>query len=701
VRIVLSWLREFAGVPGDVEKVAETVALRGFEVASIERDPEPVVDFEIHANRPDCLSVIGIAREAAAAFGVAFRDPLGPAEAGLYKDDTRVVSGFSRTNRLDVTIEAPDLCARYAAQIFSVEIKPSPDKIARRLHAAGVRPINNVVDATNYVLLERGQPTHAFDLDKLAGRTLRIRRARTGERLRTLDGVDRTLDPEMLVIADADRAQAVGGVMGGAESEVSSSTRLVALESAWFLPPSVRRTSKRLGVKTEASARFERGADVEAPIAAIRRIGELLAEMGAGEPVGPTIDRYPTPRTPLRLTLRAPQIARLLGAGVPAADVERILAGLGFLAAPVRSSNGEQGWLVTVPTWRVDVTREADLIEEVARHYGYDRLPTTFPPVEAVAPAPDSRIARDALVRRTLAGAGFSEAVTFTFIEQDAAAPFGTDGDEGALVKVANPLSEKFAVLRPSMAPGLVDALAHNRRRERRDVRLFEIGGVFDRADGESRRVGLAWIGAAIPEHWSGGARDVDFFDARGAVERVAEAFGLAVEVSPVSRGWLVDGRAAEISLAPSGPEPALTLGVVGQLQPSIATAHGLPKGDDVYVAEMDLDRLTAAAAGRDDLRVTPLPRYPSIVRDLSVLVSATLPAAAVRGTIRRAAPPTLEGIREFDRYQGQGVPEGQVSLSLHVTFRASDRTLTDAEADRAMDAIVAALEREHHAKRR
>jgi phenylalanyl-tRNA synthetase beta chain len=700
VRLVYPWLLDFVKVSDDPERLAQALGLRGFEVAAIEHKPLPVVDLEVTANRPDCLSVIGFAREVSTAYDVAFEDSLGRSEDRPPQPAQQTPAPADTS--LDVVIEDPELCPRYAAQVFRVKVGDSPSWMQERLHAAGVRPINNIVDATNYTMIERGHPTHAFDLERLAQRALRIRRAQPGETIRTLDGIDRTLEPDMLVIADGERPQAVGGVMGGADSEVTPHTTLVALESAWFQPATVRRTAKRLGLKTEASTRFERGADINGPLAAIHRVAELLAKIDAGQPVGPIIDRYPAPRFALRLALRRPQIARLLGADVPSADVERILTRLGFVVTPVRSSKGEEGWLVTVPSWRVDVAREADLIEEIGRHFGYDRLPTTFPALDVISPAHDLRIARAALVRETLIGAGFAEAVTFTFIEQAAAAPFaGNGGPSTALVPIANPLSESFAVLRPSLVPGLVDAIGHNRRRERRDVRVFEIGTAFSASDGEARKVALAWTGAGAPEHWSGSGRDVDFFDMRGAVERLAEATGTAVEFSPASVNWLVPGRTASITVATGGPEPGLALGVIGQLQPAIAEARGVPGADAMFVAEIDLDRLSAPASGRDDLRVTPLPRYPSIVRDLSVLVPDTLPAAAVRGTIRAAAPNELESVAEFDRYQGKGIPDGKVSLSLHLTFRAADRTLTDAEVDRSMDTIVAALGREHGASRR
>jgi phenylalanyl-tRNA synthetase beta chain len=699
VKLVLPWMREFAdvgllgaGTPGesiDAQAVAARLAECGFEVASVETGTTPVVDFEITANRPDCLSVLGLAREAATAFGVEFKDALA---------NTRQAPGPKpQAPDLDVVIEDPDLCPRYAVQLFRVKVATSPSWIRERLEAAGVRPINTVVDASNYVMIERGQPTHAFDVERLGGRALRIRRAKQGETIKTLDGVQRALEPDMLVIADAERPQAIGGVMGGADSEVTDGTTVIALESATFLARSVRRTSKRLGLKTEASTRFERGADIDGPLAAIRRVDELLRKMEAGEPIGAPIDVYPAPRPVLRLALRRPQVARLLGIDVPSADVERILVGLGFEATSVRSSKGEEGWLVTVPSWRVDVAREADLVEEVGRHYGFDRVPATFPPLAGISPAHDPRIARDALVRQVLIGAGFAEAVTFTFIEEQAAAPFAS----GDMAPIANPLSELFAVLRPSLVPGLINAVAHNRRRERRDVRVFEIGSAFSSVEGETRRAAFAWTGAASLEHWSGTGRCVDFFDARGAVERLTGAFGAAVELAPASVPWLVAGQSAVVSAATGGPEPGLVLGLVGRIQPSIADSRGVPGADEIYVAEIDLDRLGAIGGGRDGFRVAPLPRYPSIVRDVSVLVGDALPAAAVRGTIRAAASGELESVVEFDRYRGKGVPEGQVSVSWHLTFRAADRTLTDAEADRAMDLIVKALEREHGAKRR
>jgi phenylalanyl-tRNA synthetase beta chain len=694
VKLVVDWLREFVDAPEDPAHLAHLLGQRGFEVAEVD-EAAGVIDVEITANRPDCLSVAGLARELSTALDRPLRLPGG-------RDGTPAPAPRPSEAPVEVLVEAPDLCPRYAAMVAAVRVGPSPEWLSRRLLAAGVRPINNVVDVTNYVMLERGHPMHAFDLAKLAGRKIVVRRAKAGERLRTLDGVERALQPDLLVIADAERAQALAGVMGGADSEVGALTTRIAIESAWFQPIAVRRAGKRTDLKTEASARFERGADIEAPVAALGVAAALLARIGAGAAAGPIVDCYPAPRQPLRLSLRRPRISRILGIEVADADVVRILERLGFAAKPVQSSSGETGWLVTVPSFRVDVAREIDLIEEIGRHVGYDTLPATFPPLRGMAPAPDARIGRDARLRRLLNGAGFSEAVTFTFIERQAAARVG---GEGEAVSIANPLSETFAVLRPSMLPGLLDAVAHNRRRERRDVRLFETGSRFTASGGERRALGLAWTGDAASEHWSGTGRPVDFFDVKGTVETLAAAFGVAPQFEATERDYLVPGRAAAMytpagSGEPHGARPRALLGIVGQLAPSVAEAHDIPGGEPVFVAEVDLDALAPAAADRE-WQVAPLPRYPSIVRDISIEIDEALPAERVRGTIRSAAPSTLASVREFDRYQGAGVPAGRVSLSLRLTFRDAHRTLTDAEAQAAVQAIVDALAREHGARQR
>ena len=693
MKVLVSWMRDFVDVTASPEDIAKTMSVRGFAVEGLEDvgDGDAVIDFEVTGNRPDCMCVIGMAREVATAYDLPMRRLVAKG-----KDSDEETGSSLRLASLkavekadiDVVIENADLCPRYAGAVADVTVAPSPTWMQARLRAAGVRPISNIVDVTNYVLLEMGQPMHAFDFAKLAAAQIRVRTAKPGEYVKTLDGQKRELSPDMLVIADAERPVAIAGVMGGADSEVADGTTVIVLESAYFNPLSVRRTSRRLALKTEASIRFERGADPRLPVTAMERACALLDAVGAGRARGVVVDRYPVRIEPRTLRLRRAKIGGVLGLDVPDTDVRRILESLGFT---LRDGADAGVWVVNVPTRRVDVMREIDLIEEVARHYGFDRLPSTFPPLTTAPPPLDPRIGRARHLRSVMTAAGFSEAMTFGFVASSAAAPFAPEDD---LVPIANPLSENFAVLRPSALPGLIDAVAHNRRREQRDVRLFEIGARFRRGGGERRSLVCAWTGAAVPEHWSGGARDVDFFDLKGVVERVADALRLEVRTEAHHQGWLVPGRSAAVMTE------GVHIGVLGQLAPAIAEAHGLPVQDAVYVAEIDLDAAEATAP-KEEARVEPLPRYPSVTRDISILIDETLAADAVRATVRSAAPPTLVQIREFDRYQGKGVPDGKISLSLRLTFRASDRTLTDAEVQSAMDAIVAALKEQHSAIQR
>jgi phenylalanyl-tRNA synthetase beta chain len=678
VKVLLSWLRELVDVTDSAEEIARKMSLRGFAVEGIETiGSDAVLDFEVTANRPDCMSMTGMAREVAVAYDLEVRG------AG---------STASRDHRagappdIQIVIEDPQLCPRYVGAVADVQMGPSPSWMQARLQAAGIRPISNIVDVTNYVLVELGHPMHAFDLARLSKAQIRVRTAHTGETIETLDGQTRTLTSEMLVIADAERPVAVAGVMGGADSEVSDTTRTIVLESAYFNPLSVRRTSKKLGLKTEASMRFERGADPALAAAVMVRAIALIEEIGAGKGHGAVIDEYPATITPRFLQLRRDRIRGVLGGYIPDDDVRTILSALGF-----ELNAAAHGWEVTIPTRRVDVTREVDLIEEVARHYGFDRLPVTFPELTTAPQAPDPRIMRARHLRSVLTAAGFSEALTFGFISEPAASAFAGAVD---LVPIANPLSENFAVLRPSVLPGLVDAVAHNRRREQRDIRLFEIGARFSQGDGERRAIACAWAGAAQGEHWSGTARPADFFDMKAVVERVSEAVGAQIHTVPSHEAWLTPGRRAAVMAN------GTRVGAIGQLAASVADSHGLVSTDSLYVAELDLDALEAAAAGRP-LRVQPLPRYPSVTRDISILVDHTLAAADIRATVRDAAPAILVRVVEFDRYQGKGVPEGKVSLSLRLTFRSSDRTLTDAKVQAAMDAIMTSLKNRHAAVQR
>jgi len=705
MKVLLSWLREFVDVPGTAEQIATTMSVRGFAVEAIESLPEyteavsgdgtiartpgatadAVIDFEVTANRPDCLSVAGMAREIATAYGLQVRRPVAGGSSLALTSLKSVDQGD-----VEIAIDSKELCPRYVGAVADVKVGPSPEWMQARLRAAGVRPISNIVDITNYVLLELGQPMHAFDYAKLGGGAIRVRTARPGETLRTLDGQMRTLTPEMLVIADAERAIAIAGVIGGADSEVSAETRTIVFESAYFTPQQVRRTSKALGVRTEASTRFERGTDPRLPVTAMERACALLELIRAGTARGTLVDRYPLRLEPAVVRLRRDRISGLLGTTVPDADVRRILESLGFaLREAASTSLGAAGWDITVPTRRVDVLREVDLIEEVARHYGFDRIPVTFPALTTPPPPMDPRVAQTRALRAIMTGAGFSEAVTFGFVSQPAAAPFAPESD---LVPIANPLSESFAVLRPSVLPGLVAAVAHNRRREQRDVQLFEVGARFSRSRGERRSLAFAWTGVVGADHWSGGTRPIDYFDVQGIVERVCQALRVDAQMQGVAESWLVPGRGAAIAAGD------VRIGTMGLLAPSIVEQYQLAASDAIYVAEIDLDSVPPAD---EDPQVEALPRHPSMTRDISILVADTLAAGTVRQTARENAPDTLVRVSEFDRYQGKGIPDGQVSLSLRLTFRASDRTLTDSEVQKAVDAVVAALKQQHGAVQR
>jgi phenylalanyl-tRNA synthetase beta chain len=686
VKVLLSWLRDLVDVPVAPDVLARDLHMAGFEVASVAdlAGGDALIDFEITANRPDCLSMIGLAREVATRYGTTVRRPvpdgLGPvSEAG--------------TGPLAVVVEDVERCPRYCAALADVTVGPSPPWLASRLQAAGVRSINNIVDVTNYVLLELGHPLHAFDLSTLGGPELRVRTARPGEALTTLDGQVRTLAADMLVIADRDRAQALAGIMGGRDTEVTERTTTIALESAWFLPISVRRTSKRLGLGTEASYRFERGADIDAAPAALARACALLEAIGAGRARPGWVDAYPQPRAVVEVSLDAGRVRRVLGVELEPIAVERILQGLGFDVHATAPGH----WRVTVPSWRVDVSRDVDLIEELARHHGYDQLPPTFPALSH-APAPPASAGEQRMrLSRLATSAGFSEAVTFSFISEKAALEWASPE---TLVPITNPLSELYSTLRPSLLPGLLDAVAHNRRHGQRDVRLFEAGTRFLRERGECRTLGLAWTGAATREHWSGRARPADLFDLLGVVQLLVQALGLRLETRAADHRAMTPGRTAELVVVAVDGRRA-PLGVAGLVQSSSTTARDIPPQDDVFVAELDLDAIDALVDPHAIARATSLARFPSIVRDLSILVDDTLLAADVRGTIQTAAPDTLTRVAEFDRYQGKGIPDGKVSLSYRLTFQATDRTLTDDEVDRATSAVVEVLMTRHGAIRR
>jgi phenylalanyl-tRNA synthetase beta chain len=640
-----------------------------------------LLEVNVTPNRPDALSHLGIARELAALLGTKVRLPA-PALAER---------GGPAAEAVKVRIEDPERCARYAARVVEgVKIGPSPLWLARRLEACGVRSISNVVDATNFVLLELGHPLHAFDLEKVAGREIVVRTARRGEKLVTLDGKERALDAEDLLIADRDRGSALAGVMGGGDSEISAGTTRVLLESAWFQPGTVRRTSRRHGLKTEASYRFERGADPGMVIPAVDRCAALIAELAGGTVRPGVVDAHPrrVATTEVRLRWRRP--AEILGMDVAQGEARRILGALGF---EERGADAE-GATFAVPSWRVDVSLEEDLVEEIVRTKGYDAIPETLPRNAVETPAERPEAEGVARIRAALEASGLSEAVNFSFVSARDLEPFDRpvatgDGSGRALgVALRNPISADLAVMRTSLVPSLLKNAAHNRRQRVEDVRLYEIARAYHPHPGgeepsvEPLRVAGVILGRRSPVGWATGGDVADFYDAKAAVAAVLDALGVAARWRARGDGWL-HPRSSGVVLAAGGDE---VLGEVGELHPRVAAAFELPRG--VLAFELHVDALLRHARLVPQYR--PIARLPAVLRDVAVVVDDAATAAAVEALVREE--PLVEQVTLFDVYKGAPLPPGKKNLAFAIAYRAPDRTLTDAEADQAHARIVQRL---------
>jgi len=565
--------------------------------------------------------------------------------------------------------------------IEGVTSATSPWWMRRRLLACAMRPVSGVVDVTNYVLLERGHPLHAFDLDRLAGNEIVVRRPRSGESIVTLDGEQRALARDDIMICDAERPIAVAGVMGGADGEVSDATVRILLESAYFDPLRIRRTAARLGMRTEASVRFERGADPEAVPTAADRAAQLIAEISGGRVARGAIDVYPNPRRIRPIRLRADRANSLLGTGLEVGEMAAILTSLGCEVDATRKI-----LRTTPPTWRPDLAIEEDLVEEVARIHGFDRIPETLPSGARTGGLTEVQ-RRRRRAREILLGAGLSEAVTLSLLPPWLAdrlrLPDGADLRRAP--RVSNPLSEEESVLRPSLLPGLLLSAQRNVARRVLPVRLFEIGTVFQ-PDGErvAESTWAAWLLAGpAPVGWHQPQRDLDVFDAKGVLEAVVEGLGIS--------GWRIEAAAPDADTAPLHPGRAAHLlvdgelaGFVGELAPAAAQALDLPRR--VAVGAVDL----GALAGRpQEFGARVAPRVPAVWRDLALVVPEHVPSAEVADAITRAAGPLLEDLRLFDVYRGEPVPEGHVSLAYTLTLRDPERTLTDGDADGVVRAIA------------
>jgi phenylalanyl-tRNA synthetase beta chain len=640
---------------------------------------QAIMEAEVTSNRPDCMGHMGIARELAAGLDRMMKVDFMPAFLGQGDPPGR--------DLIKVFVDDPDLCSRYIGGVITdVRVGPSPGHMQRRLRAAGVRPINNIVDITNYVLLEYAQPLHAFDLAKLSGGEVHVRRAHKGEKLRCLDGVERNLTPEMLVIADAEKPVAVAGVIGGEDTAVTGATTAVLLEAATFHGPSVRQTSRAFGLRTEASARFEKGLPAELAQAGARRASALIAEHAGGAVHREWADVYPRPQEPVRIRFRPSLVDEVLGVHVPLEDAEAILTRLGFHVRVL----GDGEWDVLPPVFRLDVTIPEDLVEEVGRVYGYDRVPPTLPGRRhetwtPLAPSVDRRL--DA-AREVLAGAGFTETWNPALVSGRKLEALRV---AALAMRVSNALSDDMDTLRTSLLPSLVDAVALNRDRGRDEVHVYEIASAFLARVGEKNsqpeeplRLAAVTSAGSTPE--SGQAA---FYRMKSVLAACIEAlFAPACTYQRGSAELFHPGRCAAVILE------GRQLGYLGELHPTVGTT--LKVEGRLVAFEIDVEPVLASSRIP---RAQSLPRFPAVERDLAVVVDEHVAAGSLLAAIEESAGDLLEIARAFDEYRGTQVPEGYKSIAFTLTFRSPERTLTDAEVDKVMTDIKNALDKRHHAR--
>ncbi len=627
---------------------------------------DTVVEFEITSNRPDCFSIIGLARESAATFGTPFSIP-----DIAVKELAGPIDGMA-----SVEIKAPELCSRYAARIVeNVNIGPSPHWMQERLKAAGVRPINNIVDITNYVMLEYGQPMHAFDLENLKGPSIIVRRAEAGETMRTLDGQDRELDTSMLVIADAERPVAVAGVMGGENSEITPETKTILFESATFEGISVRLTAKKLGMRTEASGRFEKGLDPENVINAINRAVQLVEELGAGTVRKGIIDCYPRKAEKRVISFDRDRINALLGTDI---SIDIMLAIFRRLEIEVDETAGT----ATAPTFRPDLECEADLAEEIARFYDYNNIRATL--LEGKAATVGGKTAKQKIVDiigRTMLSCGLSEIYTYSFTSPKVLDMINlpSDSELRKAIVISNPLGEDYSIMRTTTLPDMMKVLAVNYNRRVEEARLFEISYVY-----LPKSLPLTELPEEKPVLTIGMYGNVDFYDLSGVVEELMTSLGI--------KRYMLEPVKDDLTFHPGRTARLLVngkcCGILGEIHPAVAEKFEAAQRN--YAAIIDIEPLVRSTSLMPEYK--PLPKFPAVARDIAVLVDDDIPVKQIEQIITSEAGKIFEEARLFDVYKGKQVPEGKKSVAYSIMFRASDRTLTDEEVGKAMNKIIAAL---------
>ena len=675
MRISYLWLKDFVDFEASPRQLADDLSMVGVVAEGLEQaGSDTILDFDITSNRPDCLSHVGVAREVAARY----RKELSPVRTSVQE------SAETAASLVSVTLESPRLCSRYCARVIrNVKVAPSPAWLARRIESLGVRSINNVVDATNYVLLELGHPLHAFDLSRVQGRQIIVREARPQEKLLTLDGETRALQPEMLVIADCNRPLAIAGVMGGADSEIGFASTDVLLESAWFDPISIRRTAKALGMHTEASHRFERGADVNAAMVAIDRVAALIRQLAGGEVLQGVVDAYPRPVSRPVIRLRRSRILQVMGTEIDKASIERILGSLNFEVV----SHDLDGWQIQVPTSRLDVEREIDLIEEVARHYGYDQFASTLPAWTGSATRPPD-LPKERTLKRSLLGLGYTETLTYAFVA-------ATENEKFSRVQpvwIQNPLSLETEVMRTSLVPGLLASLLRNYHRGIRSVRLYEMGRTYA-ADGdglpaEQPVLGLIASGNAEEKTVHNEApRGTTFFDLKGNLEALLESLSL-----PVNQiAWLSVGKGGKV---PDYYHPAVSaelrwgsegLGLCGQLHPQVCETYKIKQ--PVFLAELALEPWYHYQPPERVAR--ELAKFPAVQRDLSLVLDEDIDCKAIETVVMQAGIREVQRCFPFDLYFGEKLPSDKKGTSISIVYQSPDRTLVDEEVNQFHETIL------------
>lgn len=670
MKISPHWLRDFVDLPVDYRRLADELTLAGVAVEGISGDGESTVyEMDITTNRPDAMNHYGVAREVSALYNL----PLKPIEpklpAAAKAASSGADGGTTEVVPFPIAIQEPELCPRFTArEIHGVAIKPSLPQIASRLQLLDQRPISNAVDATNYVLWESGKPTHVYDLDLLEGRRLIIRKARDGETLRTLDGVERKLTTDDLVVADAVKPVGLAGVMGGFDTMITEKTKNVLIESAWWDPVTVRRMSKSHGLHTDASHRFERGADFESTVLSANRVAELILASGGGTLIGDAIDvvARKLDLAPVELDLR--EVHRILGEKLGTLEISRILQRLGFTMVP----GGEDAYLVHIPSWRLDIEREIDIIEELARLHGYDKFPNTLPAYSGeVRDLADAH--KDARLRSALLALGYNESISLTFISKEDARRFST----AVAVDLANPISDEASVMRTSLVPSMLDMLAHNLNRGSDNVRLFEAGNVFEAAGEkalESKRIAMGATGNVDAEMVRGlapgaGARPFSFFDLKGDIEELLAPFSHWVLTwDAQTADYYHPGRSARALM------DGAVVGQFGQIHPDVAAARKLKQ--DVFIAELHLDRLYQHDLRQ--VRYEALPRFPAVERDFSFVFEDAVEFEKIHQSVAGLGITELRSFVPVEIFRGDKVGAGKYSVLLRTKFQSGEETLRD-----------------------